>query len=103
MRQYTHTYKGGTHSFKVTMSTANDDAKIIDLIQKCAEDALKEEGSPPAQFQSLEFFPPRTTEVCTADGRYRNTYVFEANLSQCSLRRYNALLVSRETSDNSPA
>lgn len=46
------------------MSATEADAKIIELINKCAEDALKEEGTPPAQFQSLEFFPPRTAEVC---------------------------------------
>lgn len=39
------------------------DAKIIDLIQAHAKEALTSDGAGSPQFQSLEFFPPRTPEV----------------------------------------
>lgn len=40
--------------------TPEPDAKIIDLIQASAKEALTEGV---ANFQSLEFFPPRTETV----------------------------------------
>lgn len=42
------------------------DAKIIDLIQAHAKEALTSDGAESPQFQSLEFFPPRTPEVTQA-------------------------------------
>lgn len=49
--------------------TSEPDAKIIDLIQASAKEALAEGSA--AGFRSLEFFPPRTDtastrHVCTA-------------------------------------
>lgn len=44
------------------MST-DTDPKIIDLIKGCAKDALASDKPASGQFQSLEFFPPRTSEV----------------------------------------
>lgn len=42
--------------------TPENDAKIIDLIKASAKEGLSSEGNA-SQFQSLEFFPPRTDQV----------------------------------------
>lgn len=43
--------------------SSQTDAKIIDLIQAHAKEALTNDAAGSPQFQSLEFFPPRTPEV----------------------------------------
>lgn len=48
---------------RVPLMSNEMDAKIIDLIQANAKEALANEGATRSQFQSLEFFPPRTAEV----------------------------------------
>lgn len=45
------------------MSPPKDDPKIIDLIHSAAKDGLEGGDGPSSPFQSLEYFPPRTTEV----------------------------------------
>lgn len=48
-------------SIETETMTSEPDAKIIDLIQASAKEALAEGAA--AGFQSLEFFPPRTDTV----------------------------------------